>query len=266
MNRSIVLLRGLSRGTEHWLDFPALLQATFTQDKIFCIDLAGNGYRVNEQSPNNLQSALLDLKKQLQLIPAPYYVIGLSLGAMLWLNAIENNTIEIKKAVLINPSHAMNSATQRIKPLSLMRLLLSLLLSRDYQEKTIYKLTSQNHNHRQKKNVIQYWLSIQRHYPFRLHNLWRQLCLAKDCNINLTSSHPEQQLIIASIKDQLVNPACSAQIAQALNSPICYHQRAGHDIALDDANWLIHQCRYFFDDITDNLASTRQTIKPTIDC
>ncbi|MNT87203.1 hypothetical protein D3C72_2275890 [compost metagenome] len=44
--------------------------------------------------------------------------------------------------------------------------------------------------------------------------------------------------MIACAADRLVDPVCSARIAQAWNAPLLTHYWAGHDLPHDDPQWL----------------------------
>ena len=44
-------------------------------------------------------------------------------------------------------------------------------------------------------------------------------------------------------RDQLVDPACSAQLAAAWKADLEVHPEAGHDLPLDDGPWVVNQVR-----------------------
>ena len=66
MTNTIVLLRGLVRGQHHWGTFLDQVKAQFPEQKVIAIDLAGNGERYKEQSPDNIKDAVKDIREQLQ--------------------------------------------------------------------------------------------------------------------------------------------------------------------------------------------------------
>jgi pimeloyl-ACP methyl ester carboxylesterase len=50
-------------------------------------------------------------------------------------------------------------------------------------------------------------------------------------------------LLLASRGDALVDPRCSLAIAQRWACEIAMHPWAGHDLPLDDADWVVQQVR-----------------------
>jgi pimeloyl-ACP methyl ester carboxylesterase len=48
-------------------------------------------------------------------------------------------------------------------------------------------------------------------------------------------------LLLASAWDRLVSPICSQQLAVRWSLPIRLHPNAGHDLPLDDPDWVIRQ-------------------------
>ena len=50
-------------------------------------------------------------------------------------------------------------------------------------------------------------------------------------------------LLLQSLGDHLVNPVCSTRIAGHWRWPLVSHPTAGHDLTLDDGEWVIAQIR-----------------------
>jgi pimeloyl-ACP methyl ester carboxylesterase len=50
-------------------------------------------------------------------------------------------------------------------------------------------------------------------------------------------------LILASHGDRLVDPDCSWNLARRLGANLVMHRTAGHDLTLDDPNWVANQIR-----------------------
>ena len=48
-------------------------------------------------------------------------------------------------------------------------------------------------------------------------------------------------LLLASLGDRLVSPRCSERIARAWNAPLRMRPDAGHDLPLDDPDWVLGQ-------------------------
>jgi hypothetical protein len=68
----------------------------------------------------------------------------------------------------------------------------------------------------------------------------RQILAAARFKPNLQS--PKQPvLLLNSLGDRLVSPACSLAIHQQYGLPICTHPTAGHDLPNDDGQWVVRQ-------------------------
>ena len=50
---------------------------------------------------------------------------------------------------------------------------------------------------------------------------------------------PVPVLVLGSAKDRLVDPNCSIQLARQANLPLKMHPDAGHDLPLDDPQWVV---------------------------
>ena len=53
-------------------------------------------------------------------------------------------------------------------------------------------------------------------------------------------------LLLAGAGDRLVDPACSRRLARTWQVPLLEHAQAGHDLPLDDPDWVAHQASLFF--------------------
>jgi hypothetical protein len=53
-------------------------------------------------------------------------------------------------------------------------------------------------------------------------------------------------LVLASRGDRLTDWRCSRDLAQAGDWPLKVHLKAGHDLPLDDPQWLIAQINTYF--------------------
>jgi predicted alpha/beta hydrolase family esterase len=48
-------------------------------------------------------------------------------------------------------------------------------------------------------------------------------------------------LLLASQRDGLVDSRCTARLAQRWHAALAKHERAGHDLPLDDGAWVAEQ-------------------------
>ena len=82
-------------------------------------------------------------------------------------------------------------------------------------------------------------MSYEKEYPTSRKSFVRQLLAAS--SFQVPNRIGQKTLFIASLKDRFVNHSCSAALAQHYNQPVSLHLFAGHDLPLDDPDWLIHE-------------------------
>jgi predicted alpha/beta hydrolase family esterase len=74
--------------------------------------------------------------------------------------------------------------------------------------------------------------------PIRKDNFFRQLIAA--ARYNLSEFKPRVPITVLSSKgDQMVHPSCSEALAEHWDLPIITHPSAGHDLGIDDPEWLV---------------------------
>jgi pimeloyl-ACP methyl ester carboxylesterase len=244
-----VLLRGLSRSAAHWGDFPARLSATGLGE-VLCIDLPGNGVHVDRPSPTTIAAMLADVRDQLAPVRAsrpaaratvhgPLHVLALSMGGMLACEWALRWPQELASVVLVNSSlRGISPFTQRLRP-SAWRALLPLLLtpaSAQRWETTLHELTSARPESR--AAVVAAWVELRRHQPVSRKNVLRQLLAA---GRYAAPARPLglPVLVLNGAADRLVDPRCSSALAARWSAQLHVHPRAGHDLPLDEPDWLL---------------------------
>jgi pimeloyl-ACP methyl ester carboxylesterase len=239
---SWLLLRGLTRESRHWGNFPQLLQAAQPDTRMVAIDLPGSGGLHTQTSPLRIEDIADQCRGQagdLGLSP-PYNIVALSLGAMVavaWANAHPD---EVASCVLINTSlRPFNRFHRRLRPgryPSLLRLLLP--MSDRARETLIFRMTSNRTEDRER--IVDDWVAIHRTHPLAAANALRQLVAAARYRAPAERPTP-RMLILASLGDRLVHPECSRQLARAWQTDFAEHPTAGHDLPLDDGAWVTQQ-------------------------
>lgn len=239
MNRaSWVLLRGLTREARHWGAFPDLLRSTLPDVRVLTPDLPGNGCRWRERSPSRIEAMVEDVRQILRMKEAspPYYLLGLSLGAMVaaaWSHAWPR---EVAGAVLASTSLAtLSPLHQRLRPANFALLPLLLAGPLRWREASILRLTSARPGeHRQ---VLAAWEAWRRECPVSATNALRQLLAAARCRVP-ADIPATPMLVLAGARDRLVDPVCSEDLAHAWNAPLVICDNAGHDLPLDAGPWM----------------------------
>lgn len=241
-----ILLRGLTREQAHWENLPGLMSGRLPGHQFHTVDLPGTGVHYRERSPASMAAIRARIQRQVAHIPGPYGLIGLSMGGMVALDWAQHAAVgEIQHLVLINTSSGFSPPWQRMKPSALPRIL-RLLASRDllHREAGILALTA---NRPVSLDTVKHWYRIQRQRPVSAGTALRQLTAA--ARYRPSPQRPlSDALILASEGDRIVACDCSVTLSQRWQWTLRIHPWAGHDLALDDPDWLV-EC------VADYLAS-----------
>jgi pimeloyl-ACP methyl ester carboxylesterase len=241
-----VLLRGLTREKRHWGDFPDILKRAGGCTEVHAIDLPGNGCLNAQESPTQVTQMADSCRCQLRElgIAPPYYVVAMSLGAMIAIDWATRNPEEIGGCVLINTSlRQFSPFHHRLRPQNYLKLASLLLPGCDtnYRESIILQITSSLPISPEK---LSEWSSYARENPVSSVNALRQLLAAVRYEPPCAKPLPPV-LVLSGAQDQLVNPRCSKTLATCWNSAFAEHLSAGHDLPLDDAPWVAEQIRHW---------------------
>jgi len=249
---SWLLLRGLGRDSRHWGDFPERLSRRIGAP-MHGIDLPGNGALYQRRSPARVDALVEACRTQAiaSLLPPPYRVVAISLGGMLAVDWAIRHPGEIDHAVLINTSLRPHAPWhRRLQPRHLRALITALCADDPTRwERLIMALTSNvwPSDRPRSAALLQQWIDWHRQCPPTRGNLLRQLIAAS------RFAAPERPdcplLLLGSAADRLVSVECSRRLAAAWPVPYREHPTAGHDLPLDDPDWLI-------DAIVDWISST----------
>lgn len=239
-----ILLRGLTRERRHWGDFPQTLQRECSGATVCCIDLPGNGSLNGQTSPSQVPAMAKHCRAQLGelgLAP-PYFLLAMSLGAMVAIDWANRHPAELAGCVLINTSlRPFSPFYHRLRPGNYAPILRMFLGRSDAscREKAILHLTSSQPERPEKQAE---WAAYAEQNPVSPGNAWRQLLAA--ALYRAPSRRPTPPLLVlGSARDRLVNPACSRQLAQRWGTAYAEHPTAGHDLPLDDGPWVAGQIR-----------------------
>lgn len=240
-----VLLRGLTRESAHWGDFPARFESALPGARVHLIDLPGNGLRCAERSPATVADMVADARAQLQRLglTTPVHLLALSLGAMVATQWLHSAPQDIASAVLVNTSMRPFSPLHHRLQVHNLPTLLRLVVghpSPDMAERLIWRMTSRQAT--VDEAVLARGIAARRQRPVQAANALRQLLAA--ARFRAPVGLPQRPvLLLTSRGDRLVNSRCSDTLAQAWGCPLAQHPDAGHDLPLDDPDWVIAQVR-----------------------
>lgn len=249
---SWVLLRGLTRDRRHWGEFPERLRAALSgagveAGAVVAPDLAGNGLRWRETSPTTVAAMVEDARAQvlaLGLRP-PLRLLAMSLGAMVAIEWARRYPQELAGVVLINTSvRPLSPLHHRLRPGAWPTVLGGLLRPGDGVglQRRILTLTSQRWRPEEAggAELLAQWVAWQRACPVQPANALRQLWAA--ARYRAPRQRPAVPIrVLNGAGDRLVHPACSEALARAWALPLLRHPDAGHDLPLDDPDWVLSQ-------------------------
>jgi len=244
-----ILLRGLTRDSHHWGHFPELFADHLPGAQVMTLDLPGNGVLNAQPSPLRVETMASYCREELHrrgLVP-PYRVLAMSLGAMVTVAWADAHADELQACVLINTSlRPFSPFHHRMRPANYATVLRMALLSPGPRasEAAVLRLTSRMTG--QAGEVLDDWTAWRVRYPVAAANAVRQIIAAARYRAPLEAP-AVPLLILNSARDGLVNPRCSQRLAQAWHCPIEIHPQAGHDLPLDDGEWVAQRVREWMD-------------------
>ena len=242
--RVLILLRGLVREQRHWEQFPDVLRSYLPDDEIILFDFAGNGRRNHEKSATSIAGMTDDVRSFVAEHTAgqPVYIIALSLGAMVAIDWMDRYPADCAGAVLISTSlRGLNPFYQRLLPSNYLTVFKSFIFKESVQQKErrVLKLVSNiiADDAGKSEIIVKHWVDYAKQNPVSGANGFRQLLAAMQFHV--PANRPEvPMLVLRSLADRMVSPKCSTSLAGRWQLPIESHDRAGHDIPLDDGDWV----------------------------
>ena len=239
--RTWVLLRGLGREAAHWYDFLPRFKSTFPDDRILTPDLPGAGKNREMNCSVSIHGMAEWVRRECS-VSTPVHLLGISLGGMVALDWAERRPKEVAGLVLINTSvSSLSPLYRRFQPQIITRFLKSLKEKRPFErEKVLLSFIS---NLRCDDDALAHrFAEIAQERPVSRMSVLRQLYAAS----RFKPGHAVIKgpgLVLVSAKDRMVHPDCSRAIAMKWGFERAEHPLAGHDIPIDDGDWVIRQVK-----------------------
>jgi pimeloyl-ACP methyl ester carboxylesterase len=241
-------LRGLVREAGHWGGFLERFEAAFPGARAIPLEIPGNGARFREKSPLTVEEMAEAVRAEFLLRRTGHdHLFALSLGGMIGLEWMRRWPEDFRSAALVNTS------VRGLSPLHL-RLrtenytsILRMFLSGDpaFVEQKILELTS--NRHKEFSALASEWVKITEVRPVAPANALRQLVAAARFRPP-HSKPPVPSIVLNGLGDRLVDPRCSRAIAEKWGLKLEAHPTAGHDLTLDEPDWVIAKIRDFMAD------------------
>jgi pimeloyl-ACP methyl ester carboxylesterase len=216
---------------------------------VVTFDLPGNGRLNAARSPTSVETMAEFCRGELRArdIAPPYFVLAMSLGAMVAVEWASRYPHELSGCALINTSlRPLCPFWWRLKPANygtVLRLALFNHGAREH-EAAILRMTSRlvQADATASAAVLGAWVAFRNEFPVSRGNALRQLFAA--ARYRAPSARPATRLLVlTSAPDALVDTRCSQRLARAWQADLAVHPDAGHDLPLDDGAWIAQRVR-----------------------
>ena len=239
-----IFLRGLARGRGHWGDFLEFFRQRFPNDEVEMIDIPGNGERNQIHSPLEISDYVNDLRQQSEFLKSGHsvHLLAISLGGMISAEWLRMYPDDIEKAYLCCTSASNYSKIyERMRPQNIDEVIRLLWQKDDHaeNEKSILKMIANNHDRVEKLTPMLVQYSVE--YPISRVNVLRQLWAA--ARYKFPDSVRGDVVLLGAYGDRFVAPQCTLNIGKAWGITPIMHPWAGHDLPIDDPEWLASQLR-----------------------
>lgn len=239
-----VLLRGLGRVKEHWLNFPELLATPDSQ--ILCLDLPGLGQNKNIAAPLTIKETTMLLRKQFESLRGTqknWGIIGISLGGMVTLQWLHDHPEDFQCGVVMNSSaRDLASFPKRLSPFSIY-CGARWASSKDPEKAERFILKMISNLKCKDPEILKAMTRIAISSQISAKTIARQGLAALRFMAPVDITPP--LLILAALKDQMVDVKCSKMLAERYKATVKFHPTAGHDLTLDDPQWVADRIQEF---------------------
>lgn len=242
---TILLVRGLSRQQGHWGEFPDRLKQTLSKNgsevNLVFEDLPGFGLRYEQRSPSSIEKIAELLLPRLERLyrdtNQKVHLLGISMGGMVALELARRLPDLCESLVMINSSvKPVSNLFQRFQPKAYPAVIKAWCHPlMEESERQILNLSTEKH--KDDSSILNYWLKLRRTFPPSRIAAFRQIVAASQFHAPRVA--PLQKiLLIASKNDRIASHLCTVNLANYWQLKAIIHDSAGHDIALDEPEWL----------------------------
>jgi pimeloyl-ACP methyl ester carboxylesterase len=235
-----LMLRGLAREARHWGEFPSQFAQGVGTPPPLALDLPGVGTESGREAPLSIPGYTDDLRSRYFASgggDGPWGLLAISLGGMIALDWMARFPWDFERAVVINTSAGDASQVwERLSWRQYLTVARCFRASPLEREQMIASMIS-NRSARDLGSVPERWAGYALERPVPPEVIFRQLAAAARSKLPARIERPV--LMLASDNDRLVSSRCSERIAERLGLEIRYHPWAGHDLPLDDPEWVV---------------------------
>lgn len=236
-----LLLRGLAREAAHWGSFVDRLKELPFVGSVECVDLPGAGKFNKLTSPLSIAENAEFVLSRLDEEVEKRVIFSVSLGSMVAVEMLQKRPDLFEMAFVMNTSFANLSPLYHRLQLQAFKQFLRIGRAGDDLQKREYEVVKMVSNFSDRwLPVSQAWADIAEKRPMLFKNFARQLVAA--ATYKIAKERPEVPIVVLrSLKDKMVDPSCSEALASHWDLPMESHPRGGHDLCIDDPEWVIEK-------------------------
>ncbi|WP_374433847.1 alpha/beta fold hydrolase [Inhella sp.] len=240
--RNWVLLGGVGRECARWPEAPQVLLQQLRRlepaSQLRLLDLPGTGRRWQERSPSHAGELVDGLRERVQNLEGPIGLVTSSVGAALATEWARRHPQDLAALVLVSPVlRPFTPLLRAVRP-SLWPTLAALLMGRRSPWALDERLFASTTNLR--ADVIgldSEWRRLRDEHPVKLRNVWAQGLAVWRYEASRRRPHG-RVLLLAGRADQWFDWRISQAISRAWGAALRVHPEAGHDLLLDDPDWV----------------------------
>lgn len=253
----VLLLRGLLREARHWGHFPELVAKGLGVESrsVVTLDLPGIGSESSEEFPFSVEKARDALRTrwlQINSDGEEALLFSVSLGSMIAASWATSFPGDFKKGyVLTNTSASNMSGIQERISLEALSSFLQIMKQKSplERETRILKLVSNrcNDDSTLLQSKAEEWARFALDSKSLIALGVRQLFAASRFQLKNSGQKIPPVLCLASLQDRLLSPAATMRVAEFFEAEQFIHHTAGHDLPLDDPDWVIQKVQFWLD-------------------
>ncbi len=238
---SWLLIHGLGQDERHWELFPATMSEALGVP-VRGIDPPGFGTESTRRSPATIAAITDDVRRRFSSIrdDGPWSILGISLGGMIATDWCDRYPQDFDRLVVVNTSARPSSIAKRYNLRKLPAIVGARFRGGIAAERAILEIAINGANRDLDALAAQY-VAWSRLHPPSPWSLLAQLAGAIRYHVPASIVPPTQ--VLTSDGDRLVNPSCSKAIAAYLDASLHVHPTAGHDLTMDEPEWVCDQIR-----------------------
>lgn len=247
---NFLLFRGLVRDQRHWARFPEILKKTLPNAKLFFLDFPGVGTEYRRVSPTTIPGIRADLSKRFHanlengtFPKGEWNLLTISLGGMVGMDWVDHEPDLFRRFILVNSSaRDAGNLFERFNPKIIPEMLRAVATMKpEISEPLILKFTS--NRPQENTELAQRMIEWRKETPITRATFLAQIMAG--AKFRLPKPPKPKTVVINSLGDRLVSPSCSKNIAERFGAEFRSHPWGGHDLPLDDPEWLSQQVAEF---------------------